>query len=114
MEQFLSQLLGTTNVPTYMAGFVLALVGALLSLRLHARSRDKYGDATPVRFSFRFMLLDNLSRLFTGFLISFVAFRFTNELLGVGFTMWAAFLIGFLNDRVAGLIGKIELKAREK
>lgn len=113
MNDFLSQFLGTTNVPTYLAGFALALIGALISLRLHASTRDRRSGSTPVRFSIGFFLLDNLNRLFTGFLITFVAFRFTNEFLGVDFTMWAAFLIGLLNDRVAGLIGKLELMARK-
>lgn len=113
MNDFLSQLLGTTNVPTYLAGFVLAAIGALISLRLHAASRDKLSGNTPVKFSIRFFLLDNINRLFTGLLITFVAFRFTNEFLGAEFTMWSAFLIGLLNDRVAGLIGKLELMARK-
>lgn len=113
MEKFLLNFLGTIDVPTYLAGLALALIGAILSLRLHVESRDKYSRNTPPHFSFWFMLQDNAQRLFTGLLIAFVAFRFTNELLNMQYTMWLAFLIGFLNDKVAGLISKIQIKARK-
>lgn len=113
MEIFLSHLLGTTNIPTYLAGFILAGIGALISLRVHANSRDKSSLNTPKEFSWRFLVLDNITRLFTGFLITFIAFRFTNEFLGTTFTMWTAFLIGLLFDQVAGILGKIESIARK-
>jgi len=113
MQNFLSQLLGSIAAWEYAAGFVFALIGAILSLRLHARTRDKYSDNTPQKFSWRFLVQDNLQRLFTGFLITFVAFRFAPELLNQDFSMFLAFVIGFANDQVAGLIGKIELKARK-
>lgn len=112
MDRFLINFLGTTDLPTYLAGFALALIGAILSLRLHANSRDKMSSNTPYKFNFWFMIQDNIQRLFTGFLITFAAFRFTNEIAGMQFTMWAAFVIGLLNDQVAGLISKIEFKAR--
>lgn len=113
MEKFLENLLGTTDVPTYLSGFVLAFIGALVSLRLRAGKRDRLSPETPACFSWRFMIWDSLQRLSLGFLITFVAFRFTNELLGVQLTMWLAFIAGFLNDKIAGIIGKIELKARK-
>lgn len=109
MEEFLSQLLGTTSVPSYLAGFALALMGAILSLRIYAKTRNKKSVNTPYEFSWRFLILDNLNRLITGFLLTFIAFRFTGELIGVEFTMWSAFLIGLLLDQVAGLLSKLNL-----
>ncbi|MGB4776638.1 MAG: hypothetical protein WBP45_15780, partial [Daejeonella sp.] len=105
--------LGTTSVPVYLAGFVLALLGAITGLLLKARTRNKWNAKTPARFSLKFLIRDNIMRLFTGFLITFLAFRFTNELIGLQLTMWLAFLIGLLNDQIAGIIRNIELSARK-
>lgn len=112
MDKFLTQLLGSTDLPTYAAAMLLALLGAILELRIKATKRDASSPATPVKFSFWFMVQDNLQQLFTGFLITFVALRFSNELLGQQLTMWLAFMIGLLNGNIAGLIQKLEFKAR--
>jgi hypothetical protein len=112
MEKFLNQFLGTTDVPTYAAALILALIGAILQLRIKATKRNVLSTATPVKFSFWFMVQDNLQQLFTGFLITFVVLRFSNELLGQTLTMWLAFLIGMFNSSFAGIIQKFEIKAR--
>lgn len=114
MQNFIEHLLGTLSVSDYAAGMTFALIGALLSLRLHARNRDKFSGNTPYKFSWKFLLHDNAQRLFTGFLVSFIAFRFAPEIMNTDFSMFLAFLVGFLNDQVAGLISKLELKARGK
>lgn len=113
MEKFITQLLGTTDLPTYAAAFVLAMVGAIIHLRIKALKRDRLSSNTPPKFSFWFMLQDNLQQLFTGVLITFAALRFSNELLGQSLTMYLAFLIGLLNNSIAGLIEKLQLKARD-
>ena len=114
MEEFIKQITGGIAPINYAAGFVFALIGAIISLRLHAKKRDKMSDSTPYKFSFVFMLQDNMQRLLTGFLFTFIAFRFAPEILQQDFSMFLAFLVGLLNDRVAGLISKLELNARAK
>ena len=113
MQKFITHLLGSIDLYSYAAGFIFAAIGALLSLLLHARTRDKDSPNTPEQFSWKFLLHDNLQRLFTGFLITFVAFRFAPELLQQNFSMFLAFLVGFLNDQVAGIISKIQFYARK-
>jgi hypothetical protein len=113
MKEFLNQLTGGIEPFNYAAGFVFALIGAILSLRIHAQKRDKQSPNTPFNFSFKFMIKDNLNRLLTGFLFTFIAFRFAPEILQQDFSMFLAFLVGLLNDRVAGIISKLELSARK-
>lgn len=109
----MTQLFGTTDLPTYAAALILAMIGAIIHLRIKAMKRDRLSPNTPAKFSFWFMLQDNLQQLFTGILITFAALRFSNELLGQTLTMWLAFLIGLLNNSIAGLIEKLQLKARD-
>lgn len=114
MDNFLSQLLGTISISDYMAGFVFALIGAIISLRLEARNRDKDSPNTPAQFKWSFMLQDNAQRLFTGFLITFICFRLAPQLLKQEFSMLLAFTVGACNDQVGGLIDKLQLLARKK
>lgn len=113
MDKFLELVLGGNDLPTYAAYFFFALIGAIISLRIKALDRDKYSINTPQKFSWSFLVQDNLLRLLTGFCLSFIAFRFSTELLGQDMTMWAAVLIGASTDRIAGLFENIQQKARE-
>ena len=113
MEKFLELVLGTTDVPTYAASFVFALIGAIVSLRFKARKRNKYSRYTPNDFSYKFLLLDNLQRFFTGVLLVFLAFRFTNEFLGKELTVWLAVFIGAGTDQIAGIFEKMQKLARK-
>lgn len=113
MEKFLTLLLGTNDFPTYLAAFAFALIGAVISLRIKAIRRDKLSDTTPYRFSWRFLFQDNLLQFITGTLLTFLAFRFTNEFFGKELTMWLAVLIGALNNEVAGIFEKFQLNARK-
>lgn len=113
MDKFLSQFLGTTDMPTYAAAFMFAMIGAIISLRVKAVKRDKSSPTTPVKFSWRFLIQDNLLQFFSGILLTFLAFRFTNEFFGKELTMWLAVLIGALNNEVAGIFEKFQIKARE-
>jgi hypothetical protein len=113
IQEFIQNLLGSLSPAKYAAGFVFALISAIISLRLHAKNRDKSSFNTPVKFSWRFMIQDNAQRLFTGFLITFSAFRFAPQILNQEYSMFLAFVVGLINDQVAWLISKIQLKARK-
>ncbi|MBC7616984.1 MAG: hypothetical protein H7202_13035 [Pedobacter sp.] len=112
IKEFSENLLGNLSLAVWASGMVLALIGAILSLRLAAKKRDKLSDNTPYQFSWKFMLQDNAQRLFTGFLITFAAFRFAPEILHQDFSMFLAFLVGLCSDQVAALISKLEIGAR--
>lgn len=113
MEKFTTLILGSQDGSTYAAYFVFALIGALISLYIKSLKRDPNSKNTPVKFSWRFLVLDNFMRLVAGFLLSFLAFRFSIEFLGKEVTMWGAVLIGASTDRLAGLFEGIEEQARK-
>lgn len=114
MDKYLELMLGTTDVPTYLAALTFALIGAILSLRRKANKRDELSNNTPIKFSWRFLLQDNFQQFFTGLLITFLAFRFSNEFYGQDVTMMFALGIGFGGNELAGLSEMFEKKARVK
>lgn len=113
MKEFLNQITGGIELFNYAAGFFFALIGAILSLRLHALKRDVSSLNTPEKFKWTFLLKDNAQRLFTGFLVTFIAFRFAPEIFQQNFSMFFAFLVGLCSDQIAALISKLELTARK-
>ena len=112
MDKYLELMLGTTDVPTYLAALSFALIGAIISLRRKAGKRDELSQNTPIKFSWRFLLQDNFQQFFTGVLITFLAFRFSNEFYGQNVTMIFALTIGFGANELAGLPEMFEKKAR--
>lgn len=113
MEKFLAHFLGTTDIPTYLAAFALALVGGILILRLKARKRDPLSRETPYKFSWSFLIRDNLQQVFTGMLITFVLIRFASVFFEGSDLMWIGFLSGLCGGKAGELIEKLELGARK-
>ena len=113
MEKFYTLLLGDTDLPTYAAYFVFAMIGAIVSLYIKSLKRDPKSDNTPTNFSFWFLIQDNFMRLFAGFLLAFLAFRFGTEFIGSEATVLTAVFIGASTDRLAGLFENIQNKARK-
>lgn len=89
MEKFLQELLGTTDAWSYLAWFILALVGALTAslIRNHVTNLKSY----PI----------NYIQLLVGFLITFIFIRFSNELVGLEPTAFGALMIGATNNEIA-------------
>jgi hypothetical protein len=114
MTKFLEQLLGTTDLPTYAAWFVLAFIGAVTAILIRAKSKYKTSADTPVHFSFWFMFQDNMINLLIGFFITFIFLRFSNETLKMEPTAFGALLIGATNNELALLFMKLSFKARKE
>jgi hypothetical protein len=113
MEKFLVQLLGSTDLPTYAAAYLFALMGAIVMLLIASQKRDKLSETTPYKFNFLFLIRDNFRRLLIGLFITFFAFRFADYFFSLKLTMWLAVLIGAFNDQVVGIFEKFELTARK-
>lgn len=112
MKSYLEHIVGPNDLVSFAAAFTFALIGIFLSLLLHARNRNKQSKSTPITFSWGFLLKDNLQRMATSLLLTFVGLRFSNELLGMEFTMWTALIVGFLLDKVAQALKNLSLKQR--
>jgi len=113
ITEFQNNMLGDLTIAGYASGMIMALVGAILMLRINAKKRDISSESTPYKFSWSFLVQDNLQRLITGFLLTYAAFRFAPQILQNDFSMFTAFLTGACFDQVAKLISKLQLKARE-
>lgn len=113
MEKFLQQLLGTHDLPTYTAWFILAFIGAFTAILIRAKVKYKDSTDTPYKWSWAFLFRDNFINLLIGFLITFIFLRFSNETLHLEPTAFGALIIGATNNELALLFLKFSLKARQ-
>jgi len=128
---FWQYLLGTDNYSLYAAQWVAALIGIFIGLLVHALSRDPTSRTTPYRWSWNFLLSDNVKRALLSILLVFITLRFPTYLfkwiLSIDLTldknsegaMVVAAVAGFLNDLIAkklkdaNFLGLAQTKARE-
>ncbi len=113
MEKFLEQLLGTNDVPTYLAWFVIAFIGAFTAVLIRAQIKYKNSNETPEKWSWKFLIHDNLINLLIGFFITYIFLRFSQEALKVEPSAWLALIIGATNNELALIFIKFSLKARK-
>lgn len=113
MKKFLNLLLGTTDVPTYMAALFFALAGVIIILLIKSQKRNKLSPKTPLDFSWSFLLQDNIREIVLGLLMILMALRFSMEYAGEELTMWYALGVGLSLQKVSSWISNIELKARK-
>lgn len=113
MNKFLNLVLGTNDVPTYLAALFFAMLGVVVILLSKSNKRDKRSINTPFVFSFKFLIIDNLKEIILGFLLIVIALRFSVEYAGVNLTMWYALGVGLSIQKLSGYISKLELSARK-
>lgn len=113
MEKFLNLVLGTTDVPTYLAGLFFALIGLAFHYRGKVLARDKSSTNTPYHFSFKFFTQDNLIEIVLSILAIFLALRFSVEYAGVEVTMIYSLGIGFGLPSVISKMHDFQNKARK-
>lgn len=109
-SKILYHLLGTNDYALVLIGFVYAMIGVALSLLIHSTKRDPNKQNSPIKFSWNFFLKDNLIRIITGLILIMIFMRFTTELIGKEPTVYSAFLIGFMSDKLIEILkSKIDL-----
>lgn len=113
MQKFINLLLGTNDIPTYMAALVFALVGAFLMQMRKSKKRNKNNAKTPAKFNFWFMVQDNLKEIITGLLLILLALRFSVEYAGTTLTMFYALGVGIGLQRFSQWLTNIEENARK-
>lgn len=112
MEKFIDLLLGTNDIPTYLAALVFAVIGALIMQLIKSKTRDKHSPNTPYNFSWKFLVWDNLREVLLGLMFILLALRFSVEFAGVELTMYYALCVGLGLQKVAQWITNLEQKAR--
>ena len=112
-NEILGELLGSYSAAFYISYFIFTFLGVLISLRIHAFQRDKDSKKTPFKFSWKFLVQDNLIRLITSMATVFVVIRLGSELLYIAPSYGMAVVMGISFDQILIQLQKIELKARE-
>ena len=116
MNSFLSELfallLGGNTLATYVAAFFFAALGAYLRLYIRSLSRDPESPNTPKKFSGNFLLWDNFRSFMAGIIVSFIYFRFSQELSSTVLTMTYAFGVGIIGTQLDIWAAKFEGLAR--
>lgn len=94
-------ILGNRPDGYYLASFFFAVIAVLISMYIHSRRRDKSSPNTPYRFSWFFLIWDNIKRAFVGLLVTFLLLRF----MGPASMEWAVaisfFVAGSLDTAIA-------------
>lgn len=103
MENFKIELLGSVSLSSYLAWFLLAIIGAITAtlIRNHLTSLKSY----PV----------NPVQIVTGLLLTFIFIRFSLELTGLTPNAFGAFAIGLGGNELAlSFLKKFLSKKEEK
>jgi uncharacterized BrkB/YihY/UPF0761 family membrane protein len=74
---FKGLVLGEKSLGFYMGAFFFTFLALLVSLWLHSRKRDPASPNTPTKFSWLFLIWDNLKRIAVGLIVMFLFYRFT-------------------------------------
>lgn len=103
MENFRIELLGNVFISSYLAWFILSIIGAVTAtlVRNHLTTLKSY----PV----------NLVQILTGLLLTFIFIRFSVELTNYVPNAFGAFLVGLSGNEIAlGILKKFLLKKKEE
>lgn len=113
MKTILEQLLGTTDLSACLAWFLLTFTGAFTAILIRAKLKCKYSHDTPHRWSWSFLLQDNLLNATIGFFIALTFFRFSNLVLKTESGIGLAPSAGFISNEMALLFVKYSFTARK-
>lgn len=93
-QEILKHLLGPGDPGYFIAAFIYAMVGMLISLLVSASKRDQSKLTTPEAFSWRYLLWDNAKKIILTLILVIVTLRFSREFMGADLTMYLALLVG--------------------
>ena len=101
--------LGGYSIGEFASLFAWALIGAYILVQFNINSRDPNSVRTPVKFSWKFWIKDNLRRVvFNGVLI-IVTLRFSKEITGKELNEFWALVIGLSSDGLAQLLNTFKM-----
>jgi hypothetical protein len=80
------------------------IIGYIIYGLTEVSGRDVQSPATPVKWSWKFWLLDNWRRYLTTILCTYILFRFYTEINGSVFTYFDAVTLGLVGDGIAATI----------
>lgn len=106
-EDFYQIILGNFTPGMFLGYIAIMFIGAAISLLMDVSKRDKTSRRSPNRFSWWFLLKDNIKRFFLVILIMYVFIRFSDMLFEGQPLDWVLLIMGYNFDNLIS-------KAREK
>lgn len=100
----LQKLIGSYDLTSFLACLFFAYIGVALSLLWHTTERNPNSQSTPIAFSWKFFLSDNVKRIVSGVLTIYAAIRFCPDVFGIAVNEYVAFGIGLGIDKIAEFI----------
>lgn len=79
------------------------ILGFIMFTILDVENRDVSSKKTPSKFSWKFFALDNIRRYIGSLLLTYVFFRFYDDLTGQMLTPFNALMMGFMGDGIVGM-----------
>jgi hypothetical protein len=104
MKSLIDSLLGGQEPHVFIANFIFAMLGVLLTLLASSTFRNVESERTPKQFSWKFFLSDNVKRILAGIILIYLALRFTQDIFGIQVSNWFAVVIGILHDSLAWIV----------
>lgn len=100
-KAFLIELTGTENKVLYLACWVFAIIGVVLSYVRPVKRAIKFKVNCPNKFSIAFLIRDNWKPLILTIILIFLGLKFSNELAGEKMTSYYSLILGLGLDKLA-------------
>jgi hypothetical protein len=114
INEVIAELLGSYKASFYITYFIFVMLGIIVSLRISSLKRDKQSSSTPYKFSFGFLIQDNIVRVLGSIAFVFLSIRCSVELFYTVPEYYTAVLMGLGFDQALMLAKKWQDLAREK
>ncbi|WP_276483547.1 hypothetical protein [Paraflavitalea pollutisoli] len=111
---FWAVVIGPGPIGFFMGYLVIAYVSATISLLIDASNRNISSTATPVKFSWAFLLAANWKRILANFLAVPLLIRITYQYVGLDIMILAAIGVGMVIDRAAMWLKNIGILASQR
>jgi len=113
MEKFLKIITGDMEGAVFLGYFAIACFVALLMFAVKGNKSKLNNPETPNKFSWGFLIQDNLLPLLTTVGGIALAIRFSNELVGQQITGWVSVVIGLTIKVIITKLKTISDQARD-
>lgn len=107
-------LVGNGSLGSFLGYIVIAFICADVSLLIEASNRDIASKATPVKFSWSFLVAANIPRLIANFLCIPILIRLIYQYVAPDYMLFLSIGVGFAVDRLGMLLKNIGVLTSSK
>jgi hypothetical protein len=100
MNDFSTVIFGQLSIGTFFGYVALMLIGTIINSAFDASTRDKQSSKTPVKWSWKFFIADNIKRYVGTALMLYVCIRFSDKIFGSEPIDWMMVVLGYNIDSI--------------